>query len=368
MRYYRFSNNGFSQVDYFDERFQLARRFGQTLRRTTGGSLAHVAKDGRQLHTEETKKVAELFAYGLAIDYARQSLNIPVERFFFFDGSGARADFRAKVGCNELLESGANVTALPLGGTVFNLEVKGYTGWESFRADSESGRTLLYQVYKKANAAKRGSFAALIACLAGVSDAQLPSKGCRVVVADPGLPLTLSEDDRSARILQELLRDTMRIGLWPTAWHILEWLKALGGGEFTRSHESAQRSLSSFAGTTQHTTLSRNYGGQVYQGREFNEAIYLMGARGRRGMTRTEAEARVRNRDLGWFWFAGIDQRLIRAIPQHDRDALLNYHQQYDQQARAQSGTLVEYIEPDSALEDAAINSLRTQLNSVGGW
>lgn len=360
-RYFRTGNPQFSMPELLDQRFLLARDFGFAFRHTKGKSLAHENLDLRKLHSERTKQVTELLGYGLTIDFARQLFDLPPERFFFINGAGARADFRSHLSYQELTSKGGNVALVSRSGHVFNLEVKAFSGWESYRTGSVEGRELLHGIHAKAASSSRGLFLAAIAALPEASKAKNPVGRCRIVLADPGDPLRLGERDQLVIILNETLTEVLRLGLWPTAWWILRWLRRLDA--FSQEHNQIQERLDAFAEMRQYTTESRTVHGIKYWGRTFSEALTLLGSPGNRGLTRQEAVVRLETRHWGWFWFSGLHQAVISAIPNEDTETMLSFHVGLSQARGPRGAVYFEFLEPDVQLEREVENEYARALS-----
>ncbi len=310
----------FAPAEYASLIFLTRYYWGFAFKQTTKGSLRHAPASSATLHSEALRTHTEQFAYGLAVDFVAALLGIPIDRFFFIPPGGVRPDFRARVSAAELSATG--IAALSASGHVVRLEVKARTGWASYRRKGGDGLELLHDLSNKAASKANCVFLSVIVSLPGKD--QKRAKRARIILADPGDPTALERDDQIVLLLEESLHQLVRHGLWPTLSSALDWLRLLRG-KLTEGEESLLRYTEGHRDQLQYDLLPEQRGGRVFNGRIFSDVVLRLGHPGERNMTRTEAEQRLAQNDLGRAWYSGADQAWIESVQAHDAEHFLSY-------------------------------------------
>jgi hypothetical protein len=321
LRFFRSRNaRQFAPAEYISLLFLTRYNWGLAFQESSQGSLRHVPPKVATLHGEAVRTHTEQFAYGLAIDFVATLLGIPTDRFFFNTGVGPRPDFSARVSAEELSSHG--IGALSVSGHVVHLEVKARTGWGSYRHKSE-GLSLLQDISNKAASKPTCAFLSVIVSLPGKNNRR--GTRARIILADPGEPTALEENDQVILLLEESLHLLVRHGLWLSMRSALDWLRRSRGGRLTAGEEDLLKFTEGNRNEIQYRLLRETRNGRGYIGRFFSDVELRLGRFGERGMTKTEAEERVARGDLGRVWYSGADQSWINAVQDQDIESFLRY-------------------------------------------
>jgi hypothetical protein len=350
----------FAPAEYSSLIFLTRYYWGLAFRQTARGSLRHAPASSATLHSEALRTHTEQFAYGLAVDFVADLLGIPIDRFFFIPAGGARPDFRARVSAAELSANG--IAALSASGHVVRLEVKARTGWASYRHEGMDGLDLLHDLSKKAASKANCVFLSVIVSVPG--KAQKRGRRARIILADPGNPTPLETNDQVILLLEESLHQLVRHGLWPTLSSALDWLRLLRG-RLTEGEQSLLRFTEGHRDQLQYRLLTERRANRAFTGRLFSDVVLRLGHPGERNMTRTEAEQRVAQDDLGRAWYSGADQAWIEAVQAHDAERFLNYGLKQST-AGSPFGKSAFILEEETMTEDlraAVRNGLKAALN-----
>jgi hypothetical protein len=309
-------------VEYASLLFLTRYQWGLAFELGKNGSLKHSALNTAALHAEATKTHTEQFAYGLAVHFLATLLGIPIDRFYFITGSGARPDFNARVSMRELRENG--ICALSAAGHVVQLEVKARTGWASSRATGPQGLALLHNLSKKSAAGPGNAFLSVIVSLPSREQSQRGQSRTRLILVDPGEPQVLAESAQLILLLEESVPLLIKHGLWPTLSSALNWLRTLRGA-LTHGEETLIDFMGRRNGQLQYKLVELQRDGRTFNGRIFSDVSLRLGRPNERAMTPGEAESRLALGEFGSTWFSGADVSWINIIQSQDAAALLRY-------------------------------------------
>jgi hypothetical protein len=367
MRFYRSGGvSSFSAAEYVSMLFMMRYGFGHAFRTSARNSIEHAPRSaGATFHSEALSGHTELFAYGLACRFAARMLGVPIDRFFFVTAAGARADFQARITAADLRAQGSGMAALAPAGYVLELEVKARTGWASFRTNSDSGRALLKNLADKVARQPTHAFLSIIVGLPGTPGG--PRSMGHIVLADPGEGIPLGVDAQTQVLLEGAVALLYRHGLWITLRQALDWLALLRPltehehalREFVAPHDEAPR---------QYDIVRRESGGRTYNGRVFNDVVLRVGRIGERGMSREQAQERLRLDQVGRAWYSGVDVRFQQIVEQRDAPGLRTYGVRGVDESDL-SGRSAFYVEewPMDEPERASVrNILRLAINRWG--
>jgi len=346
--------------DYLSILFLTRYEWGLAFTRSTAGSIERVANPKAVYHFEAGRHHSEMFAYGLAVHFAASLLRIPVDRLFFISASGARPDFRARVSLAELTAAGASIGALAASGAIIDLEVKALQGWASFRSNGEQGKLLLKNLADKASAKPNHVHLCVGVALPGFSPTTRTKT--RILVADPGDGERVGHFEQAILLLEESLVLLLRHGLWPTLAKALTWLRDLRG-HWTEHEAELYADVNRYQEMDQYRIVTVQYEGRTFNGRVFNDVLGRLGQIGRRGMSREEAEERLRADNLGGSWFSGVDVDWIAIVANRDLHGLLSYGVQERGGRDLAGGSAYYYSE--EPMNDDIRQFVRTQLSSA---
>jgi len=328
MRFYQAGNGRIWPVtEYLDELFLLRRRFGLTFDINQSNSVARRGKLSSLYHSEAYRRESELFGYGVALSFTRAYLGVPIERFFFKPAGGQpSADFYARITLQELIAAGAQTRVLTPGGRIVRIEVKAVTGQKAF-SDSKQSRRLLKSLAKKSEAVQGEGFVGVLVGIHAVSHDPTTSRGfTRIIVADPGEGLVLSDTAQLNIVLKEVLKGACQIGLWVVARDTLAWLRVIEAPLSNREEELHGRLQRRYAGVrTQPFVRPTPIDGRGYVGRIFNELTERIGHRGDRLMELEELQRRIAAADVGEFVYLGVDVQMADILRRQDVRGLLQY-------------------------------------------
>ncbi len=322
LRFYRSGGiNTFALSDYLSILFFTRYEWGLEFAKSAVGSIEQVPDSKAVYHFEARRRHSEMFAYGLAVHFAASLLHIPVDRLFFISASGSRPDFRARVSFAELTAAGASIGGLTASGAIVELEVKALQGWASFRSDGEQGKLLLKNLADKASSKPNNAHLSIGVALPRHSPTTKTKT--KILIADPGNAMYLNQKQQATLLLEESLVLLLRHGLWSTLAKALAWLKDLR--ELTQHEAELLARIEKYLEMDQCRIVEETHGNRTFNGRIFSDVLGRLGQTGQRGMSREEAEERLRTDNLGSVWFSGVDDSWSKIIAEQNIDELLSY-------------------------------------------
>jgi len=373
MRFYHVGGlRRWAKGDYEDQLFILRRSLGYLLEVTSTGSVGTCPPIRQRFHSEEVANLVELLGYGIAVNFVATFLSIPLDRFFFLQGGGARCDFAARITRREIMAAGASTNALAPSGKVFQLEVKTRTGVKSF--GTVAGGDALDSIGQKAAALSPGR--GMIAVFVGVHGIQSLSGRCRgrtdILVADPGEAEPIPEAEQLVVLLNEIVCMSHRTGLWLLMRDALLWLRDLPT-RLTENEveflELCERRYRADQRQSLFLPTRRTVRGRSYVGRDFNELLFLLSEPPHERQASSEAiRQRLAVGDLGEFWFMGIDQELIGLVEARDGPGLIGFGtlepSRADASLAGRSAFLSEPHEPSQAELDYVRDEVEGHLEN----
>jgi len=358
MRFYRAGGiNIFPDDDYHEVLFFHQYNWDKLFGVNTANSLGHLPAATSCRHTEALLSEPEVFGYGLAVLAASKLFKITTDRFFFLLGKDEfkRPDFAARVTEKELTNGGTVLGFLAKGGQRILLEVK------VRRNGAKNPKNIipvatLQDIDQKA--AQKGSGLYIGICISIPSPELWPSGITRILIADPGKPEIVSENEQANILLHELFFLGYRTGLWNTATNILEWISALG---FPLSNsETGFLSLARSSSRTDELNLRREDDlGRTFLGRHFVRALEFSS----RFVDTIEIERILKTKDFGPSTFRGIDIKMIKIIEERDLRRLLSYGAS-DEDDQIDLSSRSAYIELDEPLTPAMIEHIEIELSN----
>lgn len=265
------------------------------------------------LTSEHYKRSGELLAQGLALVFIEKRLNIPRQRFFFYEGTKARPDFIGRV-------KRYHKRALLLEGRRFAIEARLRNSKPNIYGDDRA--KILDK--KKGMTKTAAGLASAIGVYLFYGDGYFSRKKrphTRLHICDPQWGGgEYEESDLALTTIHHYLRATSRVGLWDHRDHLISAAKAPSLQKVANSISMPQKIMRGEIET---------FNGHKYRGRWFHG---LIEDRFKKPETLQERNAikstirqRIENEDYGYRTFYGIRESVLSMIENCSWQEIFNF-------------------------------------------
>lgn len=262
---------------------------------------------------EHYKRSGELLAEGIAVLFLEKRLRVSRQRFFFYRGAGARPDYVVSL-------KARHRRALLLQHNKIGIEVRSRTA--ACRNIPAPDRK---DIRAKKTIAGLGGVLAVY-CYYGTGRHRDGISRTRIQLADPPSDrnINVHDYDEAATVIHHYLSITSQLGLWDHRDHLIRAAKEAHARKIYRTplrvHDSQRVER----------CVSHKWMQQSYQGREFNELLYLAGENIIDLETKQVIQREIRHRldagDYGTLTFRGLNDVALQHIENCRWEELLDFH------------------------------------------